>query len=208
MQTTKIISEMNYKVIHKNEHRYLADIHLDAFHGFFLSSLGKRFLNAYYNAALNSDETIAVCAIDDNEEIQGFGTGCVQSRGFHKRLIMQNLFKFLVQGFIIFFSNPKAIIRLVKNLDKISNENDDGNYAELISIGVSHSYKGLGIGHTLIKEFEEEAKSKGCKKISLTTDYYNNKEVVAFYLHSGYKVFHEFTAYPNRRMYKLIKDLV
>lgn len=198
---------MNYKVIQKKDHHYLADIHLDAFHGFFLSSLGKRFLNGYYNATLNRDETMAVCAIDDDGQIQGFGTGCVRSKGYHKRLILHNPFTFLYLGLIILFSRPKALMRLIMNLDKISIENDDGNYAELISIGVSHTCKGSGIGKALIKIFEEEAKRNGCKKIALTTDYYNNEEVVAFYLHAGYKVFYEFTSYPKRRMYKLIKDL-
>jgi len=199
---------MKYKVAQKNEHRYLADIHLDAFIGFFLSSLGKRFLNAYYNAALKSDESIAVCAIDDDLQIQGFGTGCVISKGYHKRLIFKNLFTFLFQGIIILFSNPKALMRLFRNMDKITNKNDDGNYAELISIGVTHKCKGAGVGKALIKMFEGEAKSRGCKKITLTTDYYNNEEVVNFYLHSGYKIYYEFYTFPKRKMYKLIKDLV
>jgi len=198
---------MNYKVINRNEHRYLVDIHLDSFHGFFLSSLGERFLKAYYRSALKSIETIAVCAIDKDEKIQGFATGCIQSKGYHKRLILNNLFTFLYQGLIILISKPKALIRLLLNLDKISEVNDDGKYAELISIGVSHSCKGLGVGKTLIKMFEEEARRKDCKKITLTTDYYNNMEVIAFYLHSGYNVFYEFNAYPKRKMYKLIKDL-
>jgi GNAT superfamily N-acetyltransferase len=198
---------MNYRVIQRNEYRSLVGIHLDAFHGFFLSSLGGRFLSAYYNAAIKSDEAIAACALNEDAQIQGFATGCVRSRGFHKRLIFKNLFTFVYQGLIILFTNPKSLMRLAYNLDKIANEKDDGNYAELISIGVSHASKGSGVGKTLIKIFEEEAKRRGCKRIALTTDYYNNESVVNFYLHSGYKVFYEFTAYPNRRMYKLIKEL-
>ena len=92
---------MNYKVAQENEHLQLADIHMDAFHGFFLSSLGKRFLNTYYNAALKSNESIVVYAYDDNLRIQGFATGCTLSRGFHKRLIVHNFFTFLFQGLII-----------------------------------------------------------------------------------------------------------
>lgn len=198
---------MNYKVIQKNEHQYLADIHLDAFHGFFLSSLGKRFLDAYYSAALNCDETIAVCAIDENGQIQGFATGCIRSKGYHKRLILNHFFTFLYQGLILLFTNPMALLRLSLNLDKISDEKDDGNYAELISIGVSHTYKSLGIGKVLIKNFEEEVKRRGAERITLTTDYYQNDKVVAFYLHTDYKIFYEFTAFPKRRMYKLIKNL-
>jgi ribosomal protein S18 acetylase RimI-like enzyme len=84
---------------------------------------------------------------------------------------------------------------------------DDGKYAELLSIAVTPNAKGLGIGRELIAHFESDAKARGCKKIALTTDYYNNDVVVAFYKKSGYKVFYEFTTYPNRKMYKLIKNL-
>ncbi len=198
---------MNYKIVQRNEYHDLAEIHLDSFKGFFLATLGKRFLLTYYKAVLGSNETISVCAVDDEGKFLGFGTGCVQSKGYHKRLILQNPFSFLVQGLIILFTNPKALKRLGKNLDKISSDKDDGNYAELISICVSHLSKGTGIGRSLLKEFEEEVKRRKCKKITLTTDYFNNKEVMAFYLRSGYKVLYEFTANPNRRMYKLIKDL-
>jgi hypothetical protein len=123
---------MEYKQIEKNSYPNLTNIHLDAFHGFFLSSLGEEFLNTYYRAALASNKTIAVCAIDEDGNIHGFGTGCVRSGGYHLRLIRNNIFKFLYQGLIILFTNPKGLWRLIKNLDKISNDNDDGNYAELI----------------------------------------------------------------------------
>lgn len=198
---------MNYKIVQRYEYHDLAEIHLDSFKGFFLATLGKSFLLTYYKAVLGSNETIAVCAVDDEGKFLGFGTGCVQAKGYHKRLICHHLFTFIFQGLVLIFTKPKALRRLVMNLDKISNKNDDGNYAELISIGVSHTSKGIGVGKQLVKKFEEEARKKGCKKIALTTDYYNNQEVLAFYLHSGYKVFYEFAAYPNRRMYKLIKDL-
>lgn len=198
---------MNYKVLQKGEHQSLAEIHLDAFHGFFLSSLGENFLNAYYTAALNNDKTIAVCAIDENGLVQGFGTGCIESKGYHKRLLLENFLTFSYQSLILLFTNPKALLRLIRNLDKNFNKKDDGKYAELISIGVSHTCKGLGVGKALIKIFEEEARKKGCKKIALTTDYYNNEKVITFYRHFGYEVFYDFTTFPNRRMYKLIKDI-
>jgi ribosomal protein S18 acetylase RimI-like enzyme len=114
---------------------------------------------------------------------------------------------FLFQGIVILFSKPRALWRLVKNMEKNKIRIDDGLYAELLSIAVSPNVKGLGIGKELISHFEAEAKVRGCKKIALTTDYYNNDDVVAFYKKSGYKVFYEFTTYPNRKMYKLIKKL-
>lgn len=198
---------MIYREVAKSEYAILSEIHMAAFKGFFLTSLGKSFMNAYYKATLQSNESIAVCAVDDKKDIVGFSFGSIHSKGFHKRILKQNSVLFLIQGIIILFTKPKALFRLANNLDKNGNETDDGNYAELLSIAVTPAAKGTGIGKEMIKKFEEEAISKGCKKIALTTDYYNNGDVVEFYRRTGYRVFYEFITYPERKMYKLIKDL-
>lgn len=185
----------------------LTQIHLAAFKDFFLATLGRNFLNAYYKSCLKSKETINVCVENEEGIMVGFGVGCIQSKGFHKRLLIQNFHIFFTQGLIILFSRPKAIIRLLKNMDKKENINDDGNYCDLLSIAVLPEFNGLGIGKGLINKFEEEATKRGCTKIALTTDYYNNDDVITFYKKSGYEVFYEFTTYPNRRMFKLTKKL-
>lgn len=190
-----------------SESKILTQIHCAAFKDFFLTTLGEKFLNTYYHACLKSDESISICAIDKNEQIVGFSMGCIHAKGFHKRLVMQNFTKFLLQGIIILFSKPGAIWRLAKNMEKNKINHDDGNYTELLSIAVSPDAKGTGIGKKMITQFEEEAILRGCTKIALTTDYYNNDDVIAFYKKSGYEVFYEFTTYPKRRMYKLIKNL-
>ncbi len=193
--------------INKSEYKKLTDIHFFTFKDFFLTSLGKRLLNTYYKACLRSKESISVCAMNNKDQMVGFCIGCIQSKGYHKRLLKQNLFQFIVQGFIILLSKPNALFRLANNLDKNKNKKDDGNYAELLSIAVLPEIKGEGIGKKMIKMFEEEALINGCKKIALTTDFNKNDNVIEFYRKTGYKVFYEFTSYPNRKMYKLIKDL-
>jgi ribosomal protein S18 acetylase RimI-like enzyme len=198
---------MKVRVVEKNEYAILADIHQKAFQDFFLTTLGKGFLRTYYKASLNSSESIAICAVTDENQIIGYCIGCILSKGYHKRLVRTNLTAFLFQGVSILFTKPKALYRLVFNLDKSTIKTDDGNYAELLSIGVLPEINGSGIGKELIKKFEEVAITKGCKKIALTTDFYNNHKVLEFYKKTGYENFCEFTTYPNRRMYKLIKKL-
>jgi len=198
---------MIYREVKKSEYKILADIHIEAFKDFFLTSLGKSFLRTYYKASLKSAESIAICAVDDENKIIGFIIGCIQSKGYHKRLMKQNLLMFLYEGFVIALKKPKALFRLANNLDKTAIITDDGNYAELLSIGVSPESKGAGIGKEMIKRFEEEAKSRRCLTIALTTDYENNETVLEFYKRNGYQIFYVFTSYPNRKMYKLIKDL-
>lgn len=195
-------------MVNKEYYSIFADIHLLSYNkDSFLSSLGGNFLKTFYKAFLRSQESISAYVVSDEDQIIGFIIGCIQSKGFYKRLIKQNSLLFFFHGIQIIFSKPKAIIRLVKNLDKIKNKADDGNYCEILSIAVSSNYKNRGIGKELLKRFEEEALTKGCEKIALTTDYYNNENALALYKENGYKLFYEFTTHPNRKMYKLIKEL-
>lgn len=198
---------MRFRKPKNTESKIFTQIHLEAFKDFFLTTLGPRFLNTYYSSALKSTESISVCAVNQDDQLIGFSIGCKHAKDYHKRLVKQNFLAFFLQGIVILFSKPRALCRLVLNMEKNKNNSDDGNYAELLSIAVSPNVKGLGIGKEMIAHFETEAKARGCKKIALTTDYYNNDDVIAFYKKNGYEVFYEFTTYPQRRMYKLIKNL-
>jgi len=72
---------------------------------------------------------------------------------------------------------------------------------------VKPELKGRGIGHQLLTVFEEEVKEQGAKKLSLTTDYFNNEHTLKVYKAWGFKIYYDFISYPNRRMYRLIKDI-
>lgn len=198
---------MKFRTVKTSESKELAALHLESFKDFFLSSLGKSFLNTYYKSCLKSADSIAICAIDENENLVGFSVGCVHSKGFHKRLIIKNFIDFIFQGIIIIITNPKALIRLLNNLGKNINKEDKGNYTELLSIGVLPVFNRHGIGKELIKRFEEEAKLRNAKEIALTTDLQNNDRVLKFYFNNGYSIYYDFIAFPNRKMYKLIKRL-
>lgn len=198
---------MKIRTVKISESKILAEIHMESFKGFFLTSLGTHFLVTYYKSCIKSNESIAICAIDENENIIGFSVGCIHSKGFHKRLIKQNLGAFILQGIIIFFSKPLSMKRLFNNIGKITDKNDSGNYSELLSIGVLPTHNGQGIGNELMKRFEEEALNKGCSEIALTTDYYGNSKVLQFYESKGYEIYYEFITYPKRKMYKLKKKI-
>lgn len=73
----------------------------------------------------------------------------------------------MIQGIIILFSNPKAIVRLLKNLEKNINTEDRGDYVELLSIGVLPGLNGLGIGKELIKKILKKKQFEKCKRNSV-----------------------------------------
>jgi len=183
-------------------------IHREAFEGFFLTSLGCKFLRLYYRSVLRSENGIILCLFDKNEVLIGFAVGTKHSKGFHRSIVVENIISYTLILLEIITLKPKAIIRLVKNFSKGKNTNkDNGDYAELLSIAVSSDHKGQGYGKLLLKEFELVLKSCSIVSLTLTTDCYNNNSVISFYKKNGYEVFYRFIAYPQRIMYKLIKVL-
>ena len=186
----------------------VVEIHQNTFSGFFLTELGTRFLKLYYASMIkNKASTIAVGIYADDDSLLGFSIGSTESKGYYKRILKSNFFKFCLMGIYLVFTKPMAIIRLMKNMDKVKNESDDGLYCELLSIGISADQKGKGYGKVLLEAFEKEAEKRNLKKITLTTDYDNNDGVIAFYKKAGYEVFYEFTTYHNGKMYKFIKTV-
>ena len=69
----------------------IAKIHLKSFPNFFLTTLGYSFLKTYYITCAKSKEAILICAINnETKKIIGFAVGCLNSKGFNKKLIYSN----------------------------------------------------------------------------------------------------------------------
>lgn len=201
------MSEFSVRKMESSDVKEVSLIHKAAFKNFFLTTLGIRFLETYYKACLSNNQTIAYCALDRDGKIVGFATGTSQAKGYHKSIFLKHWFVFFSSLAISIFKNPKILIRLAKNLEKNEREDDNGNYAELLSIGVDPNCKGGGIGKILLNKFCQEVKNKQGCKIVLTTDKFNNDAVLGFYKKAGFDIFYEFKTYPNREMYKLISFL-
>lgn len=198
---------MEIRIATQEDIAAIVDIHKSAFEGFFLTSLGTKFLKFYYNAFVKSEESVVFCAVEDGG-VLGFSAATKKCKGFNSRLIKNNLFSFFVLAVKLLFSQPSSLIRLAKNLTKKSDAVDDQeDYAELYSIGVRAESQGKGAGKKLLKATEETLKKNGVEKVSLTTDYYENESAVAFYHTMGYSTLYEFIAYPDRKMYRFIKTL-
>ena len=76
-----------------------------------------------------------------------------------------------------------------------------------MSIGVDSLNQGKGVGKVLLIKLENIIRSEGCSKLSLTTDFFENQKTIGFYESMGYTILYDFIAYPNRKMYRLIKTL-
>lgn len=182
-------------------------IHDSAFPDFFLTSLGDGFLKLYYKSVLKNQDGILLISKSENGII-GFCAGTLLSAGFNTRLIKNNLLGYIWQGVKLLFTHPVRIWHLYKNLSKENPDvGDKGEYAELLSIGVDPNKQGGGAGKKMLVALEEEVKQRGAVKLSLTTDYENNEKAIGFYRSLGYNEWYDFVTFPNRIMYRMIKEL-
>jgi len=182
-------------------------IHLDAFKGFFLTDLGEDFLYTYYDSVRKNDRGLLLGCFED-DKLLGFCASTKLSAGFNSYLVKKNLIQFIKNGFLLLFKKPLALVHISKNFTKLSsNCSDDGKYAELLSIAVSTSAQGKGIGKILLSHLELVLREMNIELLSLTTDYNDNDKTLKFYNSLDYEVLYDFIAYPERKMYRLIKKL-
>ena len=164
----------------------IVDIHLRAFEGFFLTSLGPHFLRLYYDSVRSYQGGVLLKCVSQGQTI-GFCAAALHSAGFNKHLVKHRLPDYILMGARLTVTRPLALWRLFLNFSKEdADHGDTGDYAELLSIGVE---------------------SRNGKKLSLTTDYYDNDKAIGFYRALGYHEWYDFITYPQRRMYRMIKTL-
>lgn len=181
-------------------------VHNSAFKGFFLTDLGPDFLKQYYHSVANAPDGILIGAYH-NDKLIGFCAACTECAGFNTRLIKSNIINFGLIGLKLLFTRPKALIRLSKNLTKKGSVSDDGHYAEMMSIAVDKEIQNSGAGKAMMDCLEKTLKQRNVVSLSLTTDKLNNENTLAFYEKRGFRQMYVFTAYPDRIMYRLIKDI-
>lgn len=198
---------MEIREIDKHSIPAVVEVHKSSFKDFFLTQVGDKFLYLYYDCVRKADDAILLGIYDDSE-LCGFCAASLKSKGFTTRLIKNNLFRFISFGTKLLITKPSALIRLLKNLTKKSSEIvDDGDYAELYSIGVAKNNQGKGIGKQLYHALEDKLQQMGCKQVSLTTDFFENDAVIAFYKSIEFSILYEFVTYPDRKMLRMIKNI-
>ena len=182
-------------------------VHNAAFKDFFLTSLGSKFLALYYQSVLMHPRGILLVS-DNGEGVIGFCAGTLLSAGFNSSLIKSNFSAYAIEGMRLLFTNPVSLWHLFKNFSKEdSNVGDKGEYAELLSIGVDPNVQRSGAGKAMLLALEDEVKKRGGIRLSLTTDFNDNEKAIGFYHSLGYKEWYDFVTYPNRRMYRFIKEI-
>ncbi|MDR4506271.1 MAG: GNAT family N-acetyltransferase [Candidatus Scalindua sp.] len=182
----------------------ISTIHLQAFQGEFLSSLGKGFLDAYYkNYLYGSDQLLLVAKVQD--KTIGFVSGTLNSEKFYQCLFKNNFFlitKLTLKSFLVNKNFRSHILKkqyfmkkaiksrfLEKKTDKNNQKKKDvtnGKRCSLISIAVLDEFRGKGVAVDLVGRFEEEMKKLGASTCALYVKK-ENLRGVGFYKKTGWQ---------------------
>lgn len=196
--------EANDKNKVKHYIKNIVNIHLASFKGFFLSSLGSRFLYLLYlNIARDKNGIILTAEI--NGEQVGFVAGVLDQEGFYKRLIRGQLCKFAIASIPGLLRKPGIILRLIRALKRPEEASAYSSRACLMSIGVDPRYQGKRVGEILIEAFCNQLIRNRCKTFCLTTDKYDNDRVNKFYQKMGFELVRTFITPEGRVMNEYLK---
>ena len=197
------MQEITVRKIEQNEKaiiKEIAKIHVETFEGFFLTFMGKGFLNTMYRAYCKHKPSDLLGAFDQDGKIVGFLAYSTDMSGLYKFMIKRSLIPFAWYSFCAFLRKPKVFMRLIRAFLKPSEAKREEKYIELSSIGVDKETKSKGIGSKLIDCLKEIVKTSDYEYISLETDAENNEGANAFYVKNGFSLEREYKTNENRKM--------
>jgi ribosomal protein S18 acetylase RimI-like enzyme len=194
---------MNIRKIESNEKQVIADvvgIHLDTFTGFFLTFMGRGFLNQMYRSYCEHRDSDLLVAFDDDEKPIGFLAYSGDMSGLYKYMIKKKLIPFAWYSLGAFFRKPKVFMRLIRAFLKPGESRREENYVELASIGVNPNIKSKGVGTQLISHLKDLVDFNKYAYISLETDAVNNEGANHFYQKNGFVLEREYETHEGRKM--------
>lgn len=181
------------KIQNKQFEKYnkqIVNIHSNAFKNFYLTSLGERFLNEFYNSILNHNNGFIIGLIFQNRLVAfAAGTSCEQN--FFSDIFKKNFISLALSCVPVLFKNPIKIFSILAHIIDVKSNKEERTNASLLSICVDPYFSNMGFGQIILKEFENELFQVN-DKITLTTDALNNQHVNNFYIKNGYLLHSEF----------------
>lgn len=179
-----IIYKNNIPKKHINK---IANIHHKTFPNFYLTGLGPKFLQTFYNTLIYSEQCISYFAFNQNQPI-GFAICVYPNDNIYKKLIVTNKYKYIKIGLNLLFTKPLELIKVFKKIMCSGKLPVDNKQALLLSICIKSEFQGHGIAVNLINMLEEKLKSLNAKELYLLTRKKNNDRANTFYRKLNYKI--------------------
>ncbi len=183
-------------------------VHEAAFPGFFLTTLGRGFLQALYTGFSQAADGLLLVACDD-ERLLGFVAGTTAPEHFYRRLLLSRGIVLAGRATGAALRRPTRVIpRLARALIYRGEKPADlPNAALLASIGVDPASGGSGVGGALVEAFCQAATAAGREQVYLTTDRDDNERVQKFYARVGFTLIDSITRADGRAMQRYVRRL-
>lgn len=179
----------------------IVSIHLNTFTGFFLTFMGRGFLNQMYRSYCDHDESGLLVA-EENGKAVGFLAYSGNFSGLYKFMIKTRLIPFGWYSVGAFFRRPSAFMHIIKAFMKPSEVKREEKYVELSSIGVDPTIKSKGVGSLLVDELKKIVDFNKFAYITLETDAVNNDGAIHFYEKNGFVRERMYETDEGRKMYE------
>jgi ribosomal protein S18 acetylase RimI-like enzyme len=176
----------------------VASIHLDAFSGFFLSSLGPRFLAALYAYLAGTPDGAGFVALNGNSRAVGFVCGTTQPEGFYGRFFRARWVQIVPVLAQATLRRPSLVARIVWRVARPPQVSETKGGASLLSLAVLQDHQGRGLGSALVEQFLQEIQRRNVRYVHLTTDKEDNTIANRLYRKIGFQLVREFTT-PEKR---------
>lgn len=202
----------------------VVDVHLVAFEGFFLSSLGRQVLRQMYKSYAESGMVFCVAADSASELVVGFAVGPPSGSGYLGRALRADPWVWGRTLAVTFARSPRQLLGIGRRVvgrmarpaggSSISRSSTRSTRPEaagtqaayLLSLGVDPRHEGSGVGTMLLGAWEGLARDVGATAIVLETDALDNARTLGFYQARGYVTEATFQS-GSRSMKKLRKEL-
>lgn len=195
---------INIREVKYDEKKLINDIvtiHLNTFTGFFLTFMGRGFLNQMYTSYCDYEEAGLLVAEEDGKAI-GFLAYSSNFSGLYKFMIKTRLIQFGWYSIGAFFRRPSAFMHIISAFLKPGEAKREEKYVELSSIGVDPNIKSKGIGSLLIDSLKRKVDFTKFAYINLETDAVDNEGAIHFYEKNGFMRVRMFETDEGRKMYE------
>lgn len=163
-------------------------VHMETFPGFFLTFMGKGFLQKMYLSYCEYGEAALLAAVEDGRVLGFLAYACDMS-GLYKYMIRHHLFAFARYSAGAFFRKPSVFMRLLRAFLKPSETKREEAYVELASIGTA-----------LIDALKARVDFAKYAYITLETDAVDNEAVNRFYQKNGFTLARTYETREGRKM--------
>ncbi|NWJ42567.1 MAG: GNAT family N-acetyltransferase [Geothrix sp.] len=177
-----------------------------SFQNFFLTFLGRAFLELLYREIARERGGAFLVATSPEGAVVGFAAGVPHLSRFYRKLARERWFSFGLASIQAAVRRPAIIPRLWRALRASEASGLSPCPAVLMSIAVAPGTKRSGIGKALVRHFLACMARNGAPHICLTTDRDDNAPTLGFYEALGFWRVREFQTPEGRWICEFMID--